>query len=134
MDNRCAFINKNLELGDFMKVYRKDTGEKYTPFTHFGMTTQVIFNPDMGFKKANITLSTLKKGAGSSDEVHEYSDQVFYILQGQMKVFADGELLQTVSQGDAILVEAGDKHAVINELDEECIYYAVTVPPLDKTH
>jgi len=117
-----------------MKVYRKDTGEKYTPFTHFDMTTQVIFNPDTGCKKANITLSTLKKGAGSTDEIHEYSDQVFYILKGQMKVFANGELIETVNEGDAIMVEAGDPHAVTNELDEECVYYAVTVPPLDKTH
>lgn len=117
-----------------MKVYKKDAGEKYTPFTHFDMTTQVIFNPETGCKKANITLSTLKKGAGSTDEIHEYSDQVFYILKGQMKVYANGELVETVNEGDAILVEAGDPHAVANVLDEECIYYAVTVPPLDETH
>ncbi len=117
-----------------MKVYRKDTGEKYTPFTHFNMTTEVIFNPDKGCKQANITLSTLEKGAGSTDEIHDHSDQIFYILQGQMKVFAEGKLLEVLNKGDAIMVEAGDKHAVINELDEQCIYYAVTVPPLDKTH
>lgn len=117
-----------------MKVYRKGTGEKYTPFTHFDMTTEVIFNPEMGCEKANITLSTLKKGAGSTDEIHEYSDQVFYILQGQMKVFAEGKLLETVNQGDAIMVKAGETHAVINELEEECVYYAITVPPLGKTH
>ncbi|OQB24365.1 MAG: Cupin domain protein [Firmicutes bacterium ADurb.Bin182] len=117
-----------------MKIYKKGTGEKYTPFSHFDMTTEVIFNPDLGCKKANITLSTLKKGAGSFDEVHEHSDQIFYVLKGQMKVYAGGKLLHTVSQGDAIMVEAGEVHAVINEDDEECVYYAVTVPPLDKTH
>ena len=117
-----------------MKIYRKGTGEKYTPFTHFNMTTEVIFNPDMGCKKANITLSTLTKGAGSTDEIHEHSDQVFYVLQGQMKVYAKGELLATVNKGDAVMVEAGEPHAVLNEIEEECMYYAVTVPPLDKTH
>ncbi len=54
--------------------------------------------------------------------------------QGEMKVYAEGKLLQTLHEGDAILVEAGDPHSVVNDLDEECIYYAVTVPPLDKTH
>ncbi len=49
-----------------------------------------------------------------------------------MKVYANGELLQTVNEGDAILVEAGDPHAVTNDLDEECVYCAVTVPPLEK--
>jgi len=117
-----------------MKVYRKGTGEKYTPFTHYDMTTEVIFNPEMGCKKVNITLSELKKGAGSTDEIHDYSDQVFYVLQGQMKVFAEGKLLETVNKGDAIMVEAGEKHSVVNELDEECIYYAITVPPLEETH
>ncbi len=117
-----------------MKVYRNGTGEKYTPFTHYNMTTQVIFNPENGCKKANITLSILKKSAGSTDEIHPNSDQVFYMLQGEMKVYAEGKLLQTLHEGDAILVEAGDPHSVVNDLDEECIYYAVTVPPLDKTH
>jgi len=117
-----------------MKVYRKGTGEKYTPFTHFDMTTEVIFNPAMGCEKVNITLSVLQKGAGSTDEIHPYSDQVFYMLQGQMQVFAEGKLLQTLNKGDAILVQAGDKHAVINPIDEECIYYAITVPPLEETH
>ena len=117
-----------------MKVYKKGNGEKYMPFNHFEMTTQVIFNPDSGCKKANITLSTLTKGTGSIDEVHENSDQIFYMLQGTMKVFANGKLLETISQGDAILVLAGETHSVVNEDDVECIYYTVTVPPLDKTH
>ena len=117
-----------------MKVYRKGSGKKYTPFSHYNMTTQVIFNPDMGCKNANITLSTISKGAGSVDEVHENSDQIFYVLQGEMKVSANGELLQVLHEGDAIMVEAGDPHAVTTDGEEECIYYAVTVPPLEKTH
>ncbi len=117
-----------------MKVCRKDTGEKYTPFSHFGMTTQVIFNPDTGCKRANITLSTVGTGAGSVDEVHEHSDQIFYVLKGVMSVSANGKLLEVLHEGDAIMVEAGDVHAVTNEGDEDCVYYAVTVPPLTKTH
>ena len=117
-----------------MKIYRNGSGEKYTPFNHYEMTTQVVFNPDGGCKKANITLSTLKKGAGSNDEVHEHSDQVFYMIQGTMKFYAHGELKATLNEGDAILVLAGETHSVVNDEDLECIYYAVTVPPLDKTH
>lgn len=117
-----------------MKVYRKDTGEKYTPFNHFDMSTQVIFNPESGSKYANVTLSTIPMGAGSEDEVHEHSDQIFYIIQGEMKVSAKGELLQVLTRGDAILIEAGDIHAVTNDRDEDCVFCAITVPPLDKTH
>ncbi len=117
-----------------MKAYRKGEGEKYTPLDHFNMTTQVIFNPDLGCKHANITLSTLKKGAGGNDEVHENSDQIFYVLQGTLRIYAKGRLLYTLPSGDAVFVEAGDVHSVINEFEEDCAYIAITVPPLDKTH
>ena len=117
-----------------MKVYRKGTGEKYTPFDHYNMTTQVIFNPEGGCNKANITLSTVPKGAGSHDEIHGHSDQVFYVLKGTAKVYAHGKLLATVDEGDAVLILAGETHSVINGGETECTYIAVTVPPLDKTH
>jgi len=117
-----------------MKVYRKGTGEEYTPFNHFEMTTQAIFNTSTGSDKVNVTLSTLKKGTGSSDEVHEHSDQVFYMIKGELLIYAKGELKETLTEGDAILVKAGDVHAVKNEKDEDCVYCAITVPPLPATH
>ena len=117
-----------------MKDYRKGTGEKYTPFSHFDMTTQAIFNPETGCPKVNVTLTTLKKGAGSHDEVHDNSDQIFYMIQGTMKVYAHGELIYTVKEGDAVLVYAGDTHSVKNEDDKDVVFLAMTVPPLDQTH
>jgi len=56
------------------------------------------------------------------------------MLQGTMKVYAHGEPKATLNEGDAILVLAGETHSVVNDEDLECIYYAVTVPPLDQTH
>lgn len=117
-----------------MKVYRKGTGEKYTPFNHFDMTTQVIFNPDNGCPKVNATLTTLKKGSGSNDEIHETSDQLLFMIQGGINVYAHGNLLETLNAGDALLINAGDTHAVKNEKDTDAIFLAITVPPLDKTH
>ena len=117
-----------------VKVYRKNTGERYTPFNHFDMTTQVIFNPEGGCPKVNCTLSTFKKGARSDDEIHERSDQIFYMIQGTVKVYAHNRLIETLNAGDALLVHAGDTHAVRNEDDQEAVFFVVTVPPLDKTH
>jgi len=117
-----------------MKFYLKDSGEKYTPFDHFNMTTQVIFNPQTGSRKANCTLSTLGKGSGSSDEVHPNSDQIFYVLAGTLNVLANGVLLGTARPGDAVLVTAGDVHAVSNGGEGTCSYLAITVPPLEATH
>jgi quercetin dioxygenase-like cupin family protein len=117
-----------------MKVYRKGSGEKYTPFDHFNMTTQVIFNPETGSSKANVTLTTLAKGSGSNDEIHENSDQLLYMIQGTMKIYAHDEMIYTVTEGDAVLVTAGDTHAVRNEDDQDVKFIAITVPPLDRTH
>lgn len=117
-----------------MKVYHKGEGEQYTPLDHFDMTTEVIFNPDLGSEHANVTLSTLRTGAGGNDEVHEHSDQIFYILKGTLQVSANGKRLHTLHKGDAIFVQAGDVHSVVNEDEEDCAYIAITVPPLDKTH
>ena len=77
--------------------------------------TQVIFNPQSGSKHANVTLSTIPKGGGSDDEVHEHSDQIFYIIKGEMKISANGKPLEILHEGDGLLVEAGDIHAVAND-------------------
>ena len=117
-----------------MQVYRKGTGKEYTPFDHFDMTTQVIFNPECGSEQANITLSTLKKGSGSLAEVHPHSDQIFYLIKGEMRISSDKELLYVLVEGDAILIKAGDIHSVMNEAEEDCSFVSITVPPLKSTH
>jgi quercetin dioxygenase-like cupin family protein len=117
-----------------MRIYRQGTGEKYTPFDHFNMQTQVVFNPDTGCKKANITLSRFQKGSGSNDEVHEKSDQIFYMLQGRLKFSAQGRVFAELEKGDALLVLAGEVHSVRNDEEEDGVLLAITVPPLDQTH
>ena len=117
-----------------MRINRKDSGECYTPFDHFNMTTRVIFNPDTGSKHANVTLSTLGKDAGSNDEVHPDSDQIFYVLAGTLCISAKGVLLHTLKPGDAVLVEAGDVHATRNGGEDEVALVVITVPPLAQTH
>jgi quercetin dioxygenase-like cupin family protein len=117
-----------------MKIYHRGTGEKYTPFDHFKMQTQVIFNPETGSQRANITLSAFSQGSGSQDEVHANSDQIFYILQGRLKFSAGGQLIADLGEGDALLVLAGEVHSVQNEENEDGVLLAITVPPLDQTH
>ncbi len=117
-----------------MKTYRKGTGVRYTPFNHYGMTTQVIFNPDTGSKHVNVTLSTIMPGEGSFDEVHENSDQIFIVVEGEMTVMANGQFIDKLNEGDALLVNSGDVHAIINKSNRVCSYVAITAPPLEKTH
>ena len=97
-----------------MKFYRNGSSEMYTPFAHFDMTTRVICDPETGSNRANCALSTLEKGSGSGDEVRSNSDQIFNVLASTLNILAKGVLRGAAGPGDAVLVTAGDAHAVGN--------------------
>ena len=56
------------------------------------------------------------------------------MLTGTLAVSAEGVVRGTAGPGDAVLVVAGDVHAVSNGGEGACSYLAITVPPLEATH
>jgi hypothetical protein len=52
----------------------------------------------------------------------------------KIKIYGRGQLLADLRKGDTILVEAGEIHSVRNEEDRDTVLFAMTVPPLEKTH
>lgn len=56
------------------------------------------------------------------------------MIQGTMNIYAHDKLLESLSVGDAMLVYAGETHAVRNLEDRDAIFVAITVPPLAQTH
>jgi hypothetical protein len=82
-----------------MKVYRKDSGKRFVPQGHANITARVVFNAENGCLKASILLSTLPRGSGMDEEVHEHSDQIFYDLQGHVNAFSNKEQIATLSEG-----------------------------------
>lgn len=113
-----------------MVIVRKGTGERFIPPGHAKMEALKLFGPENGSKKAAIHLSTVQSGGGMEDEVHDKSDQVFYVLSGSIVAQSKGEQIATLQTGDGIHIEAGEPHAFRNEGKDPCVLYILTVPPI----
>jgi quercetin dioxygenase-like cupin family protein len=113
-----------------MIVVRKGEGAKFVPDGHAKMEAAKIFGPENGCRRAAIHLSTLQPGGGMEEEVHDSSDQVFYVLSGSIVARSGGEEVGILQAGDGIHIEAGEPHAFRNEGGEPCVLYILTVPPL----
>ena len=113
-----------------MIVVRKEQGERFVPDGHAKMEALKLFSPENGSLRAVIHLSTLQPGGGMEEEVHDSSDQVFYVLSGSIVARSGGEEVGTLQEGDGIHIAAGEPHAFRNEGQEACTLYILTVPPL----
>jgi len=113
-----------------MVVVRKGTGDKFVPPGHEKMEARKLFGPENGSHGATIHLSTLQPGGGMGEEVHESSDQVFYVLSGDIVAISKGEQVASLQTGDGIHIEAGEPHAFRNEGQDPCMLYILTVPPI----
>ena len=113
-----------------MVVVRKDKGDKFVPAGHDKMEARKLFGPENGSYGATIHLSTLQSGGGMVEEVHETSDQVFYVLAGNIAAISKGKQIAALQAGDGIHIEAGEPHSFRNEGQNPCILYILTVPPL----
>ena len=61
--------------------------------------------------------SKMRKGTEPPPHVHEREDELFYLLAGQMKVFADGQVF-LVSAGESVFLPRKAPHAFLIESDE----------------
>lgn len=113
-----------------MIIVRKDDGETFIPPGHEGMEARKLYGPENGSDKAAFHLSTLSPGGGMTEEVHDGSDQIFYVLSGKITAVTDGKEIGLLEAGDGIHVAAGDSHAFRNTGDEPCRLIVVTVPPI----
>jgi quercetin dioxygenase-like cupin family protein len=113
-----------------MIVVRKGQGEKFVPTGHAKMEAEKLFGTENGSQRATIHLSTLLPGGGMEEEVHDSSDQVFYVLSGSIVARSKGEQVGILQTGDGIHIAAGEPHAFRNEGQEDCVLYILTVPSL----
>ncbi|HUW64799.1 MAG TPA: cupin domain-containing protein [Spirochaetia bacterium] len=91
--------------------------------------------PDKHFKlharqisaSAGLTVSYnfMEPDGGAEMHTHEDRDHVFYVLEGEMKVF-DGIVEQLVPCGSALVVKAGEAHQVTGTGKMPCVYLLVT--------
>jgi quercetin dioxygenase-like cupin family protein len=70
--------------------------------------------------------SKMKKGTEPPPHIHEREDELFYILAGELKVFANGQVL-TVLAGECVFLPKNVPHAYLIE-SEECHVLALMTP------
>ena len=70
--------------------------------------------------------SKMKKGTEPPPHVHEREDELFYILAGSLKVFANGKVL-AVAAGECVFLPKKVPHAYLIETDE-CHVLALMTP------
>lgn len=71
-----------------------------------------------------ILYGKLEPGASIGLHKHETSSEIIYILQGSGKVLYDGQY-EKVSKGLCHYCKKGHEHSLINDSDENLIFFAV---------
>jgi quercetin dioxygenase-like cupin family protein len=70
--------------------------------------------------------SKMKKGTEPPPHIHDREDELFYILAGEIRVFADGQVF-TVTAGESVFLPKKIPHAYLIESDE-CHVLALMTP------
>lgn len=98
-----------------MKITRGNELVTYTPGGHYDVRAQRIHNKDTsGTEMLTMGLSWFLPGGGAEANVTaEGCETVYYIVEGEMTLEANGETT-VLKAGDSALFQAGDVRAVKN--------------------
>lgn len=96
-----------------------------------GVISRQLLNPENSqSQRVTITEVHLEPGACQPRHIHEYSEQIWYALQGCGKLLlADGQE-RPFQAGDVVRFADGDVHGLENNGDGEFVYLSVTAPPI----
>ncbi len=113
-----------------MTIVRSDAGGTYTPPGHdASVRSRKLFNPSNGCPKLDAHVTTFAPGAGMEEEIHEGSDHVFFMVQGELEVFRGAEAAGTIGPGYAVHIPAGEPHRLRNAGPSDAVFLAVTTLP-----
>ncbi len=99
-------------------------------------TTKAIRFAEEKFEKVSlfrtdrclVDLYCLKPGQGQRPHVHEGTDKVYYIVEGE-GVFSVGGEERILGQGDAVLASAGQEHGLKNLGPDPLVILVLMAPP-----
>lgn len=75
-----------------------------------------------------IVIMSIKPGEDIGEEIHEESDQILYLVDGEGEAQLDGES-EPFNRGDCVLVRAGTKHNFINTGEKDLKIITTYSPP-----
>jgi mannose-6-phosphate isomerase-like protein (cupin superfamily) len=69
------------------------------------------------------------QSSGKTPEAHEKSEQVLYLISGELSAEIGSEKNMRMHAGDAVIIPAGIKHKFTNHGETEAVTFNVYSPP-----
>jgi mannose-6-phosphate isomerase-like protein (cupin superfamily) len=115
------------ETGDLptIRVFKVSDG---VPFAMGKVDSRRILHPEMGAKKLTLNYAVSQPGHEFPQHVHDYSDDTFLVLQGQVDV-RQGDSRRPLATGQAAFVPSGQIHGTITTGTGTAILISFQGPP-----
>jgi len=108
-----------------VKVLKITEGERFKMGT--GENWRVVY-PEMGAKHITLNYAIHAPGAEFTPHVHEHSEDVVVVLEGEGKI-RSGDKLLSFKAGDVLYVPPGVLHGTINTGDRPLVMFSCQAPP-----
>ena len=97
-----------------------------------GVVSRQLLNPEnSASERVTITEVYLEPGAVQPRHVHEFSEQIWYALQGTGKLLLADDREKEFTAGDVVRFVENDVHGLKNDGDGKFVYLSVTAPPIN---
>ena len=94
-----------------MRIVRFPDAPAFAPRGHEGVLNRALTAREHGIEQVGVWFGTFDERAGSDVHVHEASDQVYVVLEGEF-VVGDGETEHRLGQHDTAIIPAGERHQI----------------------
>lgn len=108
-----------------IRVFKVTDG---VPFTMGKVDSRRILHPEMGAGKLTLNYAVSEPGHEFPQHVHDYSDDTFLVLQGQVDV-RQGDSRRPLPTGQAAFVPSGQIHGTITTGTGTAILISFQCPP-----
>lgn len=83
-----------------------------------------MFTKMFSDESTKIMLSVLKSGASIGLHTHQQDEEIIFMIKGKGLIHFDGET-EIISEGQAFYCPKGHSHDLVNNTDEEIMFFAV---------
>lgn len=97
-----------------------------------GVVSKQLLNPtNSKSERVTITEVHLDIGASQPRHTHNFSEQIWYAIQGTGKLLLENDTEKEFKSGDVVRFAENDIHGLLNDGDIEFVYISVTTPPIN---
>jgi len=121
----CILLGVEIEKVPGIRVFKVTDG---VPFTMGKVDSRRILHPEMGARKLTLNYAVSQPGHEFPQHVHDYSDDTFLVLQGQVDV-RQGDSRRPLYTGQAAFVPSGQIHGTITTGTGTAILISFQCPP-----